>query len=33
MSRLGFETLLSEYNVSISNLEAEDVLQDIQKLK
>ncbi len=33
MSRLGFENLLSEYNVPISNLDVEDVLRDIQKLK
>jgi predicted HTH domain antitoxin len=33
MSRLGFETLLSEYRVPISNLEEEDILRDIQKLK
>ncbi|MEZ4987589.1 MAG: UPF0175 family protein [Saprospiraceae bacterium] len=33
MSRFGFETLLSEYKIPISNLEEEDVLRDIQKLK
>lgn len=33
MSRLEFETFLSEYGIPISNLEAEDVLRDIQKLK
>jgi predicted HTH domain antitoxin len=33
MSRLKFETLLSEFKIPISNLEEEDVLRDIQKLK
>lgn len=33
MSRFGFETLLSEYKIPISNLDEEDVLRDIQKLK
>ena len=33
LSRLQFETLLSEQKISISSLELEDVLADIQKLK
>ena len=33
MSRLEFETLLSEYKIPISNLEEEDVLGDIEKLR
>ena len=33
MSRLAFETMLSEYKISISSLGLEDVLQDIEKLK
>lgn len=33
MSRLEFETILSESKIPISNLENEDVLKDIQKLK
>jgi len=33
MSRFEFEKLLSEYKIPISNLEEEDVLRDIQKLK
>jgi len=33
ISRLQFETVLSEYNISISTLSVEDVLGDIQKLK
>jgi predicted HTH domain antitoxin len=33
MPRLGFENLLSEYKVPISNLDVEDVLEDIQKLR
>lgn len=33
MSRLAFETMLSEYKISISSLGLEDVLEDISKLK
>lgn len=33
VSRFEFETLLSENNIPISNLELKDVLQDIEKLK
>jgi len=33
MTRFQFETLLSEHNIPISNLEIEDVLNDIEKLK
>ncbi|MBU6342629.1 MAG: UPF0175 family protein [Bacteroidetes bacterium] len=33
LSRLEFETLLSENNIPISALDLADVLQDIQKLK
>ena len=33
MSKFQFETLLSEYQISISNLDIEDVLDDIGKLK
>lgn len=33
MSRLEFETLLSENEIPISNLEINDVLKDIEKLK
>ena len=33
MSRLQFETVLSENNISISTLDLEDVMGDIQKLK
>ncbi|MEM6397509.1 MAG: UPF0175 family protein [Bacteroidota bacterium] len=33
LSRFEFETLLSEYNIPISNLDEEDVLNDIKKLK
>ncbi len=33
LSRFQFETVLSENNISISNLEVEDVLGDISKLK
>lgn len=33
ISRLQFETVLSENNISISTLSVEDVMGDIQKLK
>ncbi len=33
LSRLQFETLLSENEISISNLTIEDVISDIEKLK
>jgi len=33
LSRLQFETLLSENEISISNLTIEDVIYDIEKLK
>jgi len=33
ISRFGFETLLSENKIPISNLEIEDILSDIEKLK
>lgn len=33
LSRLQFETLLSENKIPISSLELEDVLKDIEKLK
>ncbi len=33
LSRLQFETLLSDSNISISNLKLEDVLGDIEKLR
>lgn len=33
MSRLQFETMLSENNISISSLDVVDVMGDIQKLK
>lgn len=33
MSRLQFETVLSENNIPISALDVEDVMGDIQKLK
>lgn len=33
MSRLAFETMLSEYKISISSLGLADVLEDISKLK
>ena len=33
LSRLQFETLLSENKISISNLTIEDVISDIEKLK
>ena len=33
LSRLQFETLLSEYEVPISNLTIDDVISDIEKLK
>ena len=33
MTRFGFETLLSEYDVPISNLEEKDILQDCLVLK
>lgn len=33
MSRLNFETVLSDNDVPISNLTIDDVLDDIQKLK
>ena len=33
MSKFQFETLLSEHQISISNLDIEDVLDDIEKLK
>jgi len=33
LTRLEFETLLSDYGIPISNLEIEDVLSDIEKLK
>ncbi|WP_439482146.1 UPF0175 family protein [Cyclobacterium plantarum] len=33
LSRFQFETLLSENKISISSLEIEDVLEDIEKLK
>ncbi len=33
MTRLQFETLLSEHKIPVSNLELEDILGDIEKLK
>ena len=33
LSRLQFETLLSKHNIPISNLEIDDVLKDVEKLK
>ena len=33
VSRFEFETILSENQIPISNLELEDILNDIQKLK
>ena len=33
LSRFQFETLLSENKISISSLEIDDVLEDIEKLK
>ena len=33
LTRLEFETLLSDNKISISNLEIEDILNDIEKLK
>ncbi len=33
MSRLKFETYLSEHQIPISNLDAETVLKDLEKLK
>jgi predicted HTH domain antitoxin len=33
VTRFQFETLLSEYKIPISNLDMEDVLGDIEKLK
>ena len=33
LSRLQFETVLSEYEIPISNLTIEDVIADIEKLK
>lgn len=33
MTRLQFETMLSEHRIPISALELEDVLEDIEKLK
>ena len=33
LSRLQFETILSEYEIPISNLTIEDVISDIEKLK
>ncbi len=33
LSRLQFETLLSENKIPISSLELEDVLKDVEKLK
>ena len=33
LSRLQFETLLSEYEVTISNMTIDDVISDIEKLK
>jgi predicted HTH domain antitoxin len=33
VTRFQFETLLSEYKIPISNLDVEDILGDIEKLK
>lgn len=33
MTRIQFETLLSDHKIPISNLDIEDVLSDIEKLK